>query len=238
MANTCGTCKFWQEEWPADGDDPAGGDCQFPKDRLPLSMSGFAMSEQETVYSNTENCPTWTAPGGEDIPVIEEKPEGVQIAPRWLPMGSVVAGTWDIGDRFEAVVRFALDHREIIRKVGEEAYALVFVSNEYFHNGEESEERDQELYDQLCEALNKACPPFTFFGSHPGNSSDIGVWPDDEEIEEALDCGFRLAKIAHPMDIDTASSAWDYVLIVNKDGSYRELYECKKGVKSLVWKLK
>ena len=42
--------------------------------------------------------------------------------------------------------------------------------------------RDVEfLLEALFDALDAVAPEGTFFGSHPGNSSDFGFWPAEEE---------------------------------------------------------
>ena len=38
-----------------------------------------------------------------------------------------------------------------------------------------------DLLDTLMDELEKYCPPGTYFGTHPGDGSDYGVWPNDSE---------------------------------------------------------
>jgi hypothetical protein len=32
-------------------------------------------------------------------------------------------------------------------------------------------------------ALQEACPPFVYFGAHPGDGADFGFWPDMESLD-------------------------------------------------------
>jgi len=48
---------------------------------------------------------------------------------------------------------------------------------------------DGEPSDMLREVdqdLQELCPPFVYFGAHPGDGADFGFWPDWDAIEEAL----------------------------------------------------
>ncbi len=44
--------------------------------------------------------------------------------------------------------------------------------------------RNTPTLDLLTEALNNLCPPFVYFGIHPGNGADFGFWPDWDDLEE------------------------------------------------------
>lgn len=41
-----------------------------------------------------------------------------------------------------------------------------------------------ELLTELIDILDKLAPPFCYFGSHPGDASDFGFWPNWETIEQ------------------------------------------------------
>jgi hypothetical protein len=47
-------------------------------------------------------------------------------------------------------------------------------------------DEEQECIAELEDVLTERCPPYSYVGSHPGNSSDIGCWPDLERLEEAV----------------------------------------------------
>jgi len=41
---------------------------------------------------------------------------------------------------------------------------------------------DDDLLQVYFYALDKLCPPFVYFGSHPDDGADFGFWPDGEAI--------------------------------------------------------
>jgi hypothetical protein len=41
-----------------------------------------------------------------------------------------------------------------------------------------------ELVGMLMDGIQGYCPPFVFFGAHPGDGADFGFWPDWEAIAE------------------------------------------------------
>ena len=53
----------------------------------------------------------------------------------------------------------------------------------------ESIYRHDEDSDMVCayeDALQALCPPFVYFGTHPGDGADFGFWPDIETIQEIV----------------------------------------------------
>ena len=50
----------------------------------------------------------------------------------------------------------------------------------------EKEEEAQELINETIPDLLQSmfAPPYCYFGSHPGDGSDFGYWPDSEQIDE------------------------------------------------------
>lgn len=66
---------------------------------------------------------------------------------------------------------------------------------------EDSEEPEDMLYflDDLFNAMNEHCPPYCYFGSHPGDGADYGCWPH-EDIEQLMkDDGLHVGE-DHPDD--------------------------------------
>ena len=52
--------------------------------------------------------------------------------------------------------------------------------------GDEREEEAAELVSELIDALQEYCPPFVYFGAHPGDGADFGFWPDWDALEEEM----------------------------------------------------
>ena len=47
------------------------------------------------------------------------------------------------------------------------------------------DEQAQETLDELRFLLEDSCPPFVYFGTHPGDGADFGFWVDWDKLEEA-----------------------------------------------------
>lgn len=46
---------------------------------------------------------------------------------------------------------------------------------------------DEEMVNEILpDALQEYCPPFVYFGSHPGDGADFGFWPDLDGLQDAL----------------------------------------------------
>ena len=43
----------------------------------------------------------------------------------------------------------------------------------------------------LTDGLNNLCPPFVYFGTHPGDGADFGFWVDMDNLNEAIQHGDR-----------------------------------------------
>ena len=46
-----------------------------------------------------------------------------------------------------------------------------------------------ELLEVYTEQLESLCPPFVYFGTHPGDGADFGFWPDMDSLNEAMQYG-------------------------------------------------
>jgi hypothetical protein len=49
----------------------------------------------------------------------------------------------------------------------------------------QSEDASVDVMD-LMDAIQEICPPFVYFGSHSGDGSDFGFWPDMDSLEEVM----------------------------------------------------
>ena len=65
-----------------------------------------------------------------------------------------------------------------------EDLAPVFIE-ELFSRGVDAGGVPEDM-DELYEALNDVCPPFVYFGAHPGDGADFGFWPDMEPLEDEI----------------------------------------------------
>lgn len=43
-----------------------------------------------------------------------------------------------------------------------------------------------ELLSDIEHELSNLCPPFVYFGAHPGDGADFGFWPDWDALHEAV----------------------------------------------------
>ena len=43
-----------------------------------------------------------------------------------------------------------------------------------------------EVIAMLTEVLENYCPPFVYFGAHPGDGADFGFWPDMDALQEII----------------------------------------------------
>jgi hypothetical protein len=64
------------------------------------------------------------------------------------------------------------------------------------------EDNDSETVSDGIEALNDHVPMFCYAGFHPGDGSDLGVWPDHEMIESAIADGDAI-QITDLADLDS-----------------------------------
>ena len=73
------------------------------------------------------------------------------------------------------------------------------------------------LWEDLDDALNARCPAYTYFGSHPGDRADYGIWPCLEQTSEDA----RFGEIGSGSDYPEGapSTPEPYFLVVNDHGN-------------------
>lgn len=91
------------------------------------------------------------------------------------------------------------------------------------YDEEDAREREEmlpEITQELFDILNEYCPPYTYFGSHPGDGADYGVWVSDS-IEDDVRYG-EIAKVEDLSELDEMLSECKIpknVLLVNDHGN-------------------
>jgi hypothetical protein len=144
---------------------------------------------------------------------------------RYMSIGTVSSGTMVTDD---LIPDFIYELRKFNKKLAAQR------QEEYDQlcEAEDEEGKDILLNEELFEDLQRYCPPWTYFGPHPGNGSDYGCWPPSRwELDDAI----------HDKEIVIvdAGMPWPkggerYVLAVNDHGNMtmyrrkgrRELWSC------------
>ena len=73
------------------------------------------------------------------------------------------------------------------------------------------------INEDLFEALSEHCPPFFYFGSHPGDGADYGFWFDEDAMQDAIYEGE--VKSFDDESPDFPVEDCDYVVVVNDHGN-------------------
>ena len=113
-------------------------------------------------------------------------------------LGSVSTGTMRTED---LLPKFADALRNLTWKDGQrpasEMFSTLFQEvTKYFDASDENPvAAPEELSADLQEALTECCPPFVYFGAHPGDGADFGFFPDWDALTEAMaNAGFTSYK--------------------------------------------
>jgi hypothetical protein len=80
-------------------------------------------------------------------------------------------------------------------------------------------------WDTLINALQEYAPPYTYFGSHPGDGADFGVWVSHESIDDDLKYG-QLRAMQPDQEFVPGTG---YVVVVNAAGDYVKLLDGRTG---------
>jgi len=111
-------------------------------------------------------------------------------------------------------------------------------ASEYQANYDEAKAQDWDLVEVETDLYSyiqrKYCPPFTFLGSHPGSTADIGVWPWEDMDLEGAEAEGKLSIVSgdpnEPPNFDGIQTR--YVLVRNDDND-KALWDVQN--RSLVW---
>ena len=98
-------------------------------------------------------------------------------------LGSISTGTLRTEDLLQ---RFADTLKACGSTSNEIANAYDFVNAIEPEDNPEGNPDAQLIMDLLWEALEAMCPPFIYFGTHPGDGADFGFWPDMDRLNEEL----------------------------------------------------
>jgi len=168
--------------------------------------------------------------GGATVVAPEEKRNMAQVS-----MGSISTGTLRTEDLLEAFAS-ALDER--IRATtwadrgdprAHERLAWEAQNRYYLDDGrDEREEEAAEIVNELIGALNEYCPPFVYFGSHPGDGADYGFWPDVDALEAEMRYAEDTADAdtKYLPDANVLVQVSDHGNILVMDVDRRELWSC------------
>ena len=138
-------------------------------------------------------------------------------------MGTVSHGTMRNEDLIPEFVwqlnqlRLTKDERQFVKGVEE------IINDENAQKYYDDEWADEDASDdcvRLMDILDAHTPPFCYFGSHPGDGCDYGVWVSDEALNDA-EADHELWRTDGPLDL-LREGIWlqhQYVLQVNDHGN-------------------
>lgn len=156
-----------------------------------------------------------------------------------LTIGSVSHGTM----RTEDLLPVFLDLLEEVAGAGEHE-SLIMDANNWIDrdddDDEDTEEEDfqdheatgSEIVNELIDALDQYCPAYCYFGAHPGDGGDYGVWPCMDDVEQRVrdNDGLVVSDLSEVPD-DYAGE----VLYVNDHGNVTLYEQDGKGRRREIW---
>lgn len=106
-----------------------------------------------------------------------------------VSLGSISHGTMRPEDLIEtfADVLESLDVDKAYTDLIQECNAMMGRLDEGDLTEKEIDDLGYLINEQLFDALNEFCPPYTYFGAHPGDGADYGFWPAIDALQEDLD---------------------------------------------------
>ena len=95
-----------------------------------------------------------------------------------------------------------------------------------------------ELLTDLCDLLCNYAPPYAYFGSHPGDGSDYGVWLSEDVQQDVRDNGGIVTSDNGSRDTgDTIPPAYSGERLDINDHGNATLYHYTRGRARVIWSI-
>ena len=121
-------------------------------------------------------------------------------------LGSISTGTLKIEDLLPLLAA-------ALESINPKVYALAKTDIDAHQEGD----RGYTAMEQVQDLLNESCPPFVYFGPHPGDGADFGFWPDWDHLEEERRYHEPLSKFWLDEDQCMVEFDSDYVTVKDVD---------------------
>ena len=152
--------------------------------------------------------------------------------PATLELGTISHGTMRTEDILPALlaaldgVELSAEDRQTCDEIQEHVDAWdegATIEADDLHLAAHTEYLEVEMYDTLIPIAEDYVPDYCYIGSHPGDGSDLGVWPCDELLDDTTQgsydgCCWRLKVNNHPTE-ETIPDDMTHALAVNDHGN-------------------
>ena len=155
--------------------------------------------------------------------------------PTTLELGTISHGTMRVQDTMPALlsvldgIRLSAEDRRTCEALGRSLDTWFEVDNEESDsdNPEDADDLlfdlEEEMNDTLLPLAQSYVPDYCYVGSHPGDGSDLGVWPCDELFDDTTQGSYdgycwRLRENNHPTE-ETIPADMSHALAVNDHGN-------------------
>lgn len=136
---------------------------------------------------------------------------------RTLDLGSYSHGTMREEDLIPSFLSIAEDlrmskaDRQTVRQIARRAQA------EDYYESEDAAEDCQTLFD----VLGNYCPDYCYFGAHPGDGSDYGVWVVEDLLQDTTQGSYDgyVYRLSADEELSEVDRSYTYALQVNDHGN-------------------